>query len=127
MRRFRRTTLITVGCVSVLAGLGLARKINFEPQIWWLILLPLLLQIRRKNTISLILIILFGLSLGLWRGAAYMEKVYDLRQLSGQKVTILATATSDSIYGQNARMEFTANKVELTEPQTKPLAGSFRI
>ena len=113
--------------MSVLAGLGLARKINFEPQIWWLILLPLLLQIRRKNTISLILIILFGLSLGLWRGAAYMEKVYDLRQLSGQKVTILATATSDSIYGQNARMEFTANKVELTEPQTKPLAGSFRI
>jgi competence protein ComEC len=125
--RFRRTTLITAGCVAVLVGLGLSRRVNLEPQVWWLILLPLLLQIRRKNAISLILVILFGFSLGLWRGAVYMEKVYGLRQLAGQKVTIVATATSDSIYGRNSQMEFTVSKVDLAEPGPQSLAGSFRI
>ena len=118
--RFRRTTLITVGCVSVLAGLGLARKVNLEPQTWWLLFLPLLLQIRRKNTISLVLIIILGLSLGLWRGGLYMEKVNELKQLAGQKVAIEATATSDSIYGRSSQMEFTVNKIQLIQIFKRP-------
>ena len=127
MRRFRRTTLITVGCLAALVGLGLSRKIGLGPQAWWLILLPLLLQTRRKNTISLTLIILFGLSLGLWRGGVYMEKVADLGRLTGQKITIETTATSDSVYGRNSQLEFTVGKVDLVEPKTMPLAGKLRI
>ncbi len=127
MRSFRRTTLITVGCVSVLAGLGLARKVNIEPQVWWLVFLPLLLQIRRKNILSLLLVIFVGLSLGMWRGGIFMDKVGELKQFAGQKVTIEATATSDSIYGQRSQLEFTANKARLLEPQTQTQSGSFRI
>jgi len=127
MRRFRRTTLITAGCVSALTGIGLARRVNLEPQTWWLLFSPLLLQIRRKNIISLFLIVFMGLSIGLWRGAIYMDKISELRQFSGQKVTIEAIATSDSIYGNYSQLEFTANNVRLIEPKTKELAGSFRI
>lgn len=124
---FRRTTLITVGCVGVLAGLGLARKVSFEPQAWWLILLPSLLLLRRKNVAAILLVILLSIFLGLWRGGAYMDKVGELAQLSGQRVTIEANVTSDSVYGRGAQLEFTANKIVLIEPQAKPLAGSFRI
>ncbi|MBI4033866.1 ComEC/Rec2 family competence protein [Candidatus Saccharibacteria bacterium] len=132
MKHFRRTTLITAGCVSVLAGLGLARKVNFEPQLWLLISLPLLLLFHRKNIVSLLLIVLLGLSLGLWRGGVFMDKVVELRQLAGQKVTIEVTATSDSIYGQRSQLEFTASRATLLQGETlqnynKPLAGSFRI
>lgn len=127
MGRFKRTTLITVVCVSAVAGLGLARKVNIEPHLWWVIFTPLLLQIRRKNLISLVLIIVLGLSLGLWRGEAYMDKLNELRQLAGQKITIEATATSDSIYSRGSQMEFTASKVKLIVPHTKPLAGKLRI
>lgn len=136
MRRFRRTTLIIVGCVSALAGLGLARKVNIEPQIWWLMFTPLLLQIRRKNMWALFIVVLVGLGAGLWRGGVYMDKLTDLRQVSGQKVTIEATATSDSVYGRQSQLEFTANKVRLLQTAAptgsdpvaeKPITGSFRI
>jgi hypothetical protein len=125
--KFRRTTLITVGCLSVLTGLGLARKVNFDPQVWWLIFTPLLIVLRHKKFTSLVLVILLGLGLGLWRDGTYMEKVTELKQLTTQKVIIEATATSDSIYGQRSQIEFTANKVILDEPESKPLAGNFRI
>ncbi|MBI2285659.1 ComEC/Rec2 family competence protein [Candidatus Saccharibacteria bacterium] len=100
---------------------------NLEPQLWWLVLLPLLLQIRRKNILSLLLVIFVGLSLGMWRGGVFMDKVGELKQFAGQKVTVEATATSDSIYGQRSQLEFTANKVRLLEPQAQTLSGSFRI
>lgn len=119
--------MIIVGCVSVLGGLGLARKVSLEPQLLWVGLIPLLLLFRRKNRTNLLLVMLLGLSLGLWRGGIYMDKLTDLRTLAGQKVAIEATATSDSIYGRSSQLEFTANKVNLIESQTKPLAGNFRI
>ena len=128
--RFKRTTLIIAGCLATLAGLGLARKVNFEPQIWWIVFLPLLLLFRRKNHLSLLLVILIGLSLGLWRGGLYMDKLAELKSLTGQKVTIEATATSDSIYGRRSQLEFTANHVTLLQVpslQGKGLAGSFKI
>jgi competence protein ComEC len=127
MRRFRRTTLITVGCLSALVGLALSKKLSLPIQPWWLILTPLILQVRRKNTISLLLIIVFGLALGLWRGGIYTAKLNDLHSLSGRKVTVEVSATSDSIYGRNSQMEFTANKAVVMEPDAKPVAGSFAI
>lgn len=127
MRVYKRTTLITIACISVLAGLGLARKVNFDAQAGLLVLVPLLLLFRRKNILTLILVTLIGLSLALWRGGEYMVKLNDLKKLAGQKVTIEASATSDSVYGQNSQMEFTANKIQLLDPEAKPLAGNLKI
>lgn len=65
-----------------------------------------------------------------------MEKAGELAQLSGQKVTIEASATSDSIYGRGSQLEFTANRVTLLQTTNAtgsdpiadtPLAGNFRI
>lgn len=132
MKKFRRTTLITVGCVSVLLGLGLARKINIQPAVWWLVFTPLLAVLRTKNVASLILVIMLGLGIGLWRGGAFMQKANGLKALSGYKVTIQATSTADSIYGNKSQIEFTANHIHLFQGSTlekysKPLAGNFKI
>lgn len=129
MIRFRRTTLITVGCLSLLAGLGLARLVNLQFQVWWLAFFSLLLLIRRKNVTGLILIVFLGLILGLWRGGIYMQKLDELKQFSGQQVTISATATSDSVYANRSQIEFTANHAFLVTGLTyhKQLAGSFKI
>ncbi len=89
--------------------------------------MPSLLLLRHRKFTSVILIILFGLGIGLWRGGIYMHKLGELKQLTTQKVVIEATATSDSIYGARSQIEFTANKVNLLEPQAKPLAGNFKI
>src|SRR4051794_30545188 len=120
MRKIRRTTLITAFCVSVLAGLGLARKVDFTPYIWLVGLSPLLLLVRRKAIIALIISVLLGLGIGLWRGGFYMQNVHHLQNLTGRKVTIIATAASDSIYGKRSQIQFTGNKIELLEPDRTP-------
>lgn len=124
----RRTTLITIFCISVLAGLGLSRKVGFEPGIE--LLLPILIGLflfRSNRLINLYLVILLGAGIGLWRGGILMSHVHDLQSLTEQKVTIRATATSDSIYGKKSQIQFTGNNVRMVEPYSKALAGSFKL
>jgi competence protein ComEC len=127
MRKFRRTTLITVFCLSVLAGLGLARKTALVPNFWLWVLPPLLALYKNKNLAYLLIVIALGAGIGLWRGSIYMQNVFQLRQLSQKPVTVEATATADAVYSTKSQIEFTAGNVLLTEPQTKSLMGSFKI
>jgi competence protein ComEC len=128
MRRVRRTTLITTFCLAVLAGLGLARKVAFEPVIWPLLLAtPCLLLLKSKNIVSALIVIFLGLSIGLWRGSLYMQNIYQLRSLTGQNVTIEARATADAVYSARSQIEFTANNAQLLRPVNKAVAGSFKI
>ncbi len=129
--------MITAGCLAALAGLGLARRYNFEPSLWPLLLAPTLLLLKRKNITSLIAVVLTGLMLGLWRGSIYMHKLNDLKAFTGQSVTVEATATSDSIYATRSQLEFTANHAYLLQGRSlyqgpslqtsKSLAGNFKI
>jgi competence protein ComEC len=125
--KFRRTTLICVFCLAVLAGLGLSRKINFKPEYYSLLAVPLLLLISRRNLMGLVVILALGLGMGAWRGSIYMQNVRQLQALSEQKVTISATATTDSIYGNRSQIQFTGNNVELIHPYGAKLAGSFKL
>jgi len=126
--RFRRTSLIAVGCASALAGIGLSRKFNADDAfLAALISAAGLLLLRPKNITGLLLVILLGLGLGFWRGGAYMQKLQVLKNYTTQKVVIEATATSDSIYTTNSQIEFTASSVRLLNPQNQSLAGSFKI
>lgn len=73
------------------------------------------------------MVIFLGLNFGLWRGSAYMQNVRQLQGLAERKVTIIATATTDSIYGKRSQIQFTGNKIELTKPYKIKLAGSFKL
>src|SRR3990167_423636 len=136
-RKFRRTTLITVGCLAAVAGLGLSRKVSLELSgLYFLLLTFCLLLLKPKNLASLLLVIFFGLSLGLWRGTAYMSHVRDIQALAGQRVILQVDAKTDSVYGNGSQLEFTASNVTLVETANatriilgadKELAGSFRV
>ena len=127
MRKIRRTTLIAVFSLSFLVGLGLSRKIIFTPHIWLLSFLPLLLLLKIKSITTLILVIVFGAGIGLWRGGIYMQNTYQLRNLAGQKITIGATATSDAVYSTRSQIEFIANQVVISDPKLQAVAGNFKI
>lgn len=133
MRQLRRTTLITISCLAVLAGLGLARKVNFDLPIWVLLLATIcLLLLKPKKVMALILVIFLGLSLGLWRGSIYMHKLGELKNLTGQNVIIEATATSDAVYAGATQLEFTAGRAQLLQGVTlqrggKELTGNFKV
>ncbi len=127
MRRYRRTTLIAIFCASLLAGLGLSRRVSFAPG-WGLAIaaMPLLLVLRRRNLWTLYLVILLGLGFGAARGTVYMHKLHDLQTLSNRPVTITGTATTDAIYGQNQQLSFDMGSVHLMG-SGQPLAGNFKV
>lgn len=130
MKRLRRTTLITVFCLAVLVGLGLSRKVSFVFDLWPLLLATAcLLLLKPKKMVTLILVIFLGLSIGLWRGGIYMQKLAELKKLTAQNVIIEATATSDAVYAQGTQLEFTANHAQLVQGRSlySNLAGSFKI
>ncbi len=56
-----------------------------------------------------------------------MQNLAELRQLSAQKVVVRATVTTDSVYSARSQIEFTAKNIQLVQPNSKPLAGSFKI
>jgi competence protein ComEC len=116
-----------VFCLAVLAGLGLARKAQFEPSAVILLGAPALLMLRRKNLLSLAVVVMVGLGLGLWRGSLYMHKYQAIHSLALQKVTITATAATDSIYGNKSQILFTGSHIQLTAPYRAELAGSFKL
>jgi len=131
MRRFRRTTLITVGCLSVLAGIGLAKKVQINIDYGWLVLLPALMLVKKRGIAGLLAVIILCLAIGLWRGGIYTQKLSQLKSLTAQKVTIEATATTDSVYSKSSQIEFIVNKAQLFQglPLEKqvPLEGKFKV
>jgi len=108
-------------------GIGLSRKVQNYPEVWWLAAAPLLLLLKSKNLTSLLLVLIFGLTVGLWRGSQYMVHVHQLQSLALHQVTIEATATSDSIYGNRSQVQFTGNQIQLIEPYQSQLTGSFKL
>jgi competence protein ComEC len=128
MRKFRRTTLICIFCLAVLCGLGLARTIYIDFRAWPLLLAATcLLLLKTKSVVSLFLVILLGLGFGLWRGDIYMHNVHLLKSMAEQKITITATATSDSIYGKKSQIQFTGANIQMISPYQSRLAGSFKL
>src|SRR5665213_868030 len=125
--RFRRTTLIGIACASVLAGLGISRKISLEPEWWLLVFLPALVLLKNKTLASLVLVIIFGVGIGMWRGGLYMNKLAELSVLDYQKVTLEATATADAVYGAKSQIEFTASSLSVVAPKREALAGNAKI
>jgi competence protein ComEC len=116
MRRFRRTTLWLVLFISVLAGIGLARTGPGFGVLPIFIVAPFLfVGLRRQSWASLVLIIIFGISCGWWRGTGFMQRlaIYDL--LYGQKITISAVASEDAVYNQFKSLTFNADNVELQD------------
>lgn len=126
MKKYRRTTLIAIFCASLLAGLGISRRMDFAPGILLLLAVsPLLLVLRRRNVWSVYLVILLGLGLGGARGTVYMDKLHDLQSTAGQRVVVVGSATSDAVYGQNHQLEFTMNHVRSGSGSS--LVGNFRV
>lgn len=65
--------------------------------------------------------------LGLARGSIYMQRLAQLKSLSGHVVIIETTARTDAVYGKNSQLEFTASEVRQLKPQQQKLAGTFKI
>ncbi len=127
-RVFGRTTIISVGLTAFLLGLVLGRYL-FIGQVIWILIAVLLFTplLFRRSLLSLLSISIIGLLLGAFRGNTYRQQLLPYSVLAKQPITIMATATSDAVYGQRGQLEFDAGNIQLLKPYDQKLVGIIGV
>jgi competence protein ComEC len=126
--RFRRTTVITIGLLAFLGGLGFTRT-------GWLISYELVLSrgifflvtVLRLRLLAVISAVLFSFSLGWLRGQMYMPNVRALSHLDGVRAVATVRADSDTFYNNRGQLTFDASQLHLLEPEDQTLPGRLTI
>lgn len=114
-------------CVSFLAGLLLARLHSTVPG-WFVAAAGTAALIGVKRPVfQLICIVLFGLSLGLWRGAGYLQALQPYQDFARQKVTLQARVSLDAVYGDKKQLTFEVKKVQFTSPKQIEAPGTIKV
>jgi competence protein ComEC len=125
--RIRQTTLVFIFCLMFLIGVGIAHTGVLLDSNWWLVSLAGLLFCLKKRTVwAALFVVVFGLSLGWWRGGLYMQKMAAYDHYFYQKVTIIGRAMDDSAYGNNTQQTFDAHNV-IVESTGHQLTGKVKI
>lgn len=126
--KFRRTTVITLGLLAFLLGLGFARTgrlISYELVISLGILF--LVTVLRLRWLAIISTLLFSFALGWLRGQAFMPYLTEIKQLDGVKSTATVRATSDTFYNSKGQVSFDADSLHVLEPEEKTLPSRLLI
>lgn len=126
--RFRRTTVITLGLLSFLGGLGFARTnwlISYELVITLGILF--LVTVLRLRWLAVLSTILFAWSLGWLRGQIYLPNVQLIQELDKVKVVAVVRADSDTFYNNQGQLSFDASQLQVLEPEERLVPGRLSI
>lgn len=120
--------MILLGCMAFLLGLVVARR-QVAADLWLVVLLGLaaVAAVRYRNTLAIVLAILFGLAFGSYRGAAYLHELQPYHELGMQKVVLTGTANIDAVYDKHTQLSFVVRDVELISPQNIRLPGTVKV
>lgn len=123
----KRTSVILVLSTSFLLGLLLARESMAVSG--WIVLLfaGATITLTKRPLARLVFALLLGLSLGVWRGAAYLQALQPYQDFARQKVTMRAAAMNDAIYGNNGQLSFEVSHVTFTSPDRAKVPGTIRV
>lgn len=133
MKKFRKTTFITILLVAVLVGLGFSR-VGGDLDISWLALSIVMSgaffmigKKTRSTTVWRVCLIFVFFLVGWLRGSAVMAQLdtYDL--LKDQQVTIEAVALEDSVYSEKGQMSFVVGNMFVEEPIRSDLVGELDV
>ena len=123
----RRTDKVLGLCAAFLAGLLLAR-LHISVPGWFVVLLGLVTVTGLKRPIfHFILISLFGLSLGVWRGVGYLQALQPYQEFARQKVTLQAKVSLDAVYGTKGQLSFEVKQVYFTSPRGVEVPGTIKV
>ena len=124
--QFRRTTLWLLLCVAFLCGLGLARGGHSISALWFALgTAGLVVTPRRRTVWTALFIIVLGLSFGSQRGTEFTRKLDAYNPYYGHKITVIAQASDDAVYGKNSQLTFDATNMRLANGQK--LAGKWQV
>lgn len=126
--KFKRTTVITIGLLAFLGGLGFARtKWLVSYEIIASLIILWLVTVLRLKWLAILSTLLLGFVLGWWRGQVYLEKLKPLAELNNVKASGVVIATSDAAYNSRGQLSFDAENLNLSEPYKAQLPGRLII
>ena len=126
--KFRRTTVITVGLLAFLAGLGFAR-VNIAPagELVATAIVIFAVTAARSRIPAILGILLLGFMLGWWRGQAVLTQLKPMKQLSGQQIVGIVLAESDAVYDDRKALSFDASNLRVQDPYEVEPPGRLLI
>jgi competence protein ComEC len=124
VRRVSRVVLMTVFCLAVLCGIGLAAS-GVKISGWMAVFAVLLLGLCRRRVawVSILAVIIVGGIVGIWRGGEMAYDVARYQQFYGTKVTVQGNVAEDPVYDDEQKVIMLQN---ITVDGT-PLPGKMRI
>ena len=124
--RVRRTTLIALLALSFLVGLGLAQLGGTLLGWTWPVLASLLLFLayKKKLIIALLVVVVAGLILGIWRGSEQLAELKGYQPFLQQKVIVRGEVVEDPTYDDKGMLDFRLQKVAVGD---SPLPGQVRV
>lgn len=127
-RRFRKTTLMTIGFGSFLVGIALANVgVYLSLAVVVALAMCALPLLRRRGVFCALACVVIGLSMGLWRGAMFMQKTAPYEALYDKKVVLRVAAEEDAVYGKNSQLTFSSTDVIAEQPAYGALPGRVKI
>lgn len=101
-----------LACAAFLVGIALS-YLGYELQpVWfWLACSVVGVGLFRLSLPGLVLVLLLGLALGLWRGGVYRQWVQSYEALHDTKVELQITAQEDAVYGKHGQITFVAGHI----------------
>lgn len=111
--------------IAVLVGLALGKQsIRIDYALCVTLALTVVVTYFKKSVLSLFLIVLFGMSMGVWRGGSFSHQVDVYKQYEKQKLSYRLIANNDAVYGKNKQMTFDSG--HLTAPSGQVLPGKIQ-
>jgi len=123
----RWTTAVMFVCGLFLLGLVVARS-GLQVPLWFgLSVVAATFIIKKGKMAQLALLCLAALSIGVWRGGAYLAQLSPYHDYAYQKVTVEVTALEDAVYATGGQLSFTSGSVRFIYPTNVAAKGQIRI
>lgn len=127
-RQYRRTTIITLGLLAFLLGLGFARTKTFlPPELLVSSFLFFLVTVFRLKLPAVLTVLLLGFVLGWWRGQVFLQQLQPLQALDGQHIVATVQAETDAVYDDRKQLSFDASHLHVSDPADEILPGRLLI
>jgi competence protein ComEC len=122
--KFRQTTYILTGCITLLIGLFIS-KFTYPAATGWLLLVIILLPLVFGNQlIRMIYVIIAMFIIGWWRGGLQQAQFQELAGQYDKKVTIVGRALEDGTYSKFGQLETTLDVLSINN---QPASGKITL
>lgn len=127
MRSVRQTHVVFWFCIACLVGLICGKYVSVAAILVLLLGFCSLLLWRIRSSMTIIIFIVFGLSLGVWRGHNISTELKAYEGLYGQEVVLEGRAINDGAYSEQSQLEFDIQDIRAIEPDRLAVRGTVQV